>query len=258
MVRAYRYFLPGYTWHLTQRCHKREFLLKFARDRRRWRQWLFQAKQRYGLRVLNYMVTSNHIHLLVYDDGRKNVIPRSMQLISGRVGQEYNQRKSRNGSFWGDRYHATAIESGLHLMRCLVYLDLNMVRAGIVKHPSEWECSGYHELQNIPERKRIIDYTCLIKLLELNSHNELKTTHQNLIHEALNTGDLIREEIWTESLAVGSQSFVEDIKRKLGVRGQYRPVSEEKGSWEIREETYTNRDDFNPKISRLRHKKGGK
>ena len=29
-----------------------------------------------------------------------------------------------------------------------------MVRAGIVKHPSEWECSGCHELQNIPERKR--------------------------------------------------------------------------------------------------------
>lgn len=110
MVRAYRYFLPGYTWHLTQRCHKREFLLKFARDRRRWRKWLFQAKKRYGLRVLNYMVTSNHIHLLVYDDGRKNVIPRSMQLISGRVGQEYNQRKSRDGSFWGDRYHATVVE----------------------------------------------------------------------------------------------------------------------------------------------------
>lgn len=82
MVRANRYFLPGYTWHLTQRCHKREFLLKFARDRRRWRQWLFKAKQRYGLHVLNYMVTSNNIHLLVFDDGGENVIPRSIQLIS--------------------------------------------------------------------------------------------------------------------------------------------------------------------------------
>jgi hypothetical protein len=33
---------------------------------------------------------------------------------------------------------------------------------------------------------------------------------------------------------------------------------EKKGLWEIWEETYTNRDDFDPKISRLRHKKGGK
>ena len=130
-------------------------------------------------------------------------------------------------------------------------LLLNMVRAGIVKHPSEWECSGYHELQNIPERKRIIDYTCLIKLLELNSYNELKTTHQNLIHEALNTENLIREEIWTKSLAVGSQAFVEDIKRKLGVRGQYRLVSKKKGLWEIREETYIKRHDLDPRSSLL-------
>jgi putative transposase len=27
MPRANRYFLPGYVWHITHRCHKREFLL---------------------------------------------------------------------------------------------------------------------------------------------------------------------------------------------------------------------------------------
>jgi len=64
MARAKRHFLPGHVWHITHRCHKKEFLLKFARDRRRWLQWLFEAKKRYGIRILNYMVTSNHIHLL--------------------------------------------------------------------------------------------------------------------------------------------------------------------------------------------------
>jgi hypothetical protein len=33
MPRANRYHLPGHAWHLTHRCHQREFLLKFARDR---------------------------------------------------------------------------------------------------------------------------------------------------------------------------------------------------------------------------------
>ena len=33
---------------------------------------------------------------------------------------------------------------------------------------------------------------------------------------------------------------------------------EEKGLWEIWEESYTKQDDSYPKISRLRHKKGGK
>jgi putative transposase len=59
------------------------------------------------------MVTSNHIHLLVFDGGERDVIPKSIQLVAGRTGQEYNQRKNRNGAFWEDRYHATAVSSDL-------------------------------------------------------------------------------------------------------------------------------------------------
>ena len=62
MARANRHYIPGYIWHITQRCHKKEFLLKFVRDRRCWIEWLFEARKRYGLRVLNHMVTSNHVH----------------------------------------------------------------------------------------------------------------------------------------------------------------------------------------------------
>lgn len=97
MRRAYRYFLPGYVWHITHRCHQRKFLLKFARDRQRYLHWVFEAKNRYGLSVLNYVVTSNHIHLLVKDTGAK-VIAESMQLIPGRTAQETNQRKDRQGA----------------------------------------------------------------------------------------------------------------------------------------------------------------
>jgi len=74
MARAKRHYIPGQIWHITHRCHKREFLLKFAKDRRRWLQWLFEARRRYGLSVLNYTVTSNHIHLLVADDKSRGVI----------------------------------------------------------------------------------------------------------------------------------------------------------------------------------------
>jgi putative transposase len=64
MPRANRHYIPGYVWHITHRCHKKEFLLKFARDRRRWLRWLFEARKRYGFSVLNYTVASNHVHLL--------------------------------------------------------------------------------------------------------------------------------------------------------------------------------------------------
>jgi putative transposase len=58
-------------------------------------------------------------------------------MIAGRTAHEFNQRKNRKGAYWEDRYHATAVEANRYLVQCLVYIDLNMVRAGVVKHPSE-------------------------------------------------------------------------------------------------------------------------
>ena len=54
---------------VTHRCHQKESHLKFTKDRKSWRYWLYEAKNRYGLCILDYIVTSNHIHLLVQDNG---------------------------------------------------------------------------------------------------------------------------------------------------------------------------------------------
>jgi len=78
---------------------QRTFLFRFARERRRYLHWLFEARKRFGLCVLDYIVTSNHVHLLIKDTG-SNVIAESMQLIAGRTAQEYNERKARHGAFW--------------------------------------------------------------------------------------------------------------------------------------------------------------
>ena len=85
MPRANRHYIPGYVWHITHRCHKKEFLLKFDRDRHRWIKWLFEAKKRYGLSILNYMVTSNHIHLMVSDKVDRDTIPKSINSRSDRA-----------------------------------------------------------------------------------------------------------------------------------------------------------------------------
>jgi len=224
MSRAKRHFLPGYAWHITHRCHKREFLLKFDRDRRSWISWLFEAKKRYRLRVLDYMATSNHVHLLVSDNGKRDAIPRSMQLIAGRTAQEFNQRKKRKGAFWEDRYHATAVETNHHLIACLTYIDLNMVRAGVVAHPSEWPSSGYAELRQPRERYSIIDHRTLMDLLKIPSIEELQRLHEGWIDGALARGELVRESKWTESVAVGSRDFVAGIKNKLGARVKGRRI----------------------------------
>ena len=212
MARAKRHFIPGYIWHITHRCHKREFLLKFSKDRHRYLQWLYQAKKKYKLTILNYMLTSNHVHLLVVDTGKRDVIPKSMQLVAGRTGQEYNQRKNRKGAYWEDRYHATAVESEEHLVRCMVYIDTNMVRAGVVSHPSQWSFSGYNEIQEPRKKNILIDYEKLRLLIGSDSYDNLKSSHRGWVEEYLGNGAESRQDEWTASIAVGSESCVEKVR----------------------------------------------
>jgi putative transposase len=235
MARANRHYIPGYIWHITHRCHKKEFLLKFARDRRRYLQWVFEAKKRYGLRLLGYAVTSNHVHLLVRDNGRRAVIPKSIQLIAGRTGQEFNKRKSRNGAYWEDRYHATAVEADKHLFQCLVYIDLNMVRAGVVEHPSAWEFCGYNEILTPRQRYALIDYDGLRNLLNFDSMQDLAVTYRGWIEKSLGGGNSLRDGKWTESVAVGSEAFVTAAKETLGAKGEGRAVIRGDGNYELRE-----------------------
>ena len=234
MARANRHHLPGYVWHITHRCHKKEFLLKFEKDKKRWTTWLFEAKKRFGLCVLNYTVTSNHIHLLVHD-GKKDVIPKSMQLIAGRTGRDYNIRKNRKGAFWEDRYHATAVKTDAHLIRCMAYIDLNMVRAGVVQHPSEWEFGGYTEIQNSKQRYTVINRRKLSNLLGIKNDAYLLESHRQWVEEVLKNGSNKRDAKWTESVAVGDKKFVSDTKAKLGAKAVGRKVSGENGNYELRE-----------------------
>lgn len=214
MPRAHRHFLPGFVWHLTHRCHQREFLLRFKKDRRRWCHWLYQARKRYGLCILNYVVTSNHIHLLVLDQGHGE-IARSMQLVAGRTAQEFNRRKNRKGAFWEDRYFATAVQCDSHLARCLVYIDLNMVRAGVVQHPAEWSQGGFLEIQVPPKRYRLIDLNRLASLLGLPGVRHLQSAHRQWVTQSLPTVGSKREAKWTEAIAVGQRGFLEDVRSVL-------------------------------------------
>ncbi len=216
MPRANRVFCPGLVWHITHRCHQRQFLLRFAMDRRRWRHWLYVAQRRYGLCVLNYIATSNHIHLLVRDRGLGEIAA-SMQLVASRTAQEYNQRKSRHGAFWADRYHATAVQEDDHLARCMTYIDLNMVRAGVVQHPDDWDVTGYSEIQRPWKRKGIIDFDALCELLDTESTDQLARRMKRAAEAGIGTTS--RDAGWSESVGIGDETFLIDLRTRLGPRG---------------------------------------
>jgi putative transposase len=63
-----------------------------------------------------------------------------------------------------------------------------------------------------------------MELLGISDGNELSLCHRNWVEEALKTEERKRETRWSESIAVGSLSFVEQVKSDLGSRGFGRQI----------------------------------
>lgn len=234
MPRAHRIFLPGHVWHITERCHEQQFLLADVRDRRRWQYWLWESTCRYGLTVLDYNVTSNHVHLLVRDRGCGEIAA-SMRLIAGRTAQEFNRRQERRGAFWQGRYHATCVDHETYLLRCLTYVDLNMVRAGVVSHPRDWETSGYRELQELSRTRSIIDVDALCELVGVRHPDALREAHYGWVEDALARNlQRCREEHWSNAIAVGGSEFVEAFMRQSGRAATHRRIAGIDGGFVVR------------------------
>ncbi len=134
--------------------------------------------------------------------------------------------RARKGAYWEDRYHATAVESGEHLARCMVYIDTNMVRAGVVSHPSMWSFCGYNEIQERRRKNILIDYDRFQWLIGSGSYDQLRSNHRGWIDEYLGNGAKGRQDEWTDSIAVGGKPFIEKVKALLSFKTNGREVLE--------------------------------
>lgn len=69
-----------------------------------------------------------------------------MKLLKQRFTQWYNGRTGRKGTLWEDRFKSVVVEgAGQALVGMAAYIDLNPVRAGLVKDPKDYRWSGYGE-----------------------------------------------------------------------------------------------------------------
>lgn len=217
MPRRRRGWHLGGTYHLTHRCHEKNFLFKFKKYRSLYLEYLHDAVKRYKLSVLDYIVTSNHIHLLVYVSRGVN-ISRAIQYVHGRIGQSFNHSKDREGAFWKDRFHATRIQDGKHLCSCLFYIDLNMVRAGEIDNPFNWEHAGCQEYFYIKERKKTVDTARLLKCLGMRDMDGFRKWYSLTLENYLKQIDLKREDFWSKAIAVGDIDWLEKIKNSENIK----------------------------------------
>jgi len=66
-----------------------------------------------------------------------------MQLIGQRYAQYFNKRYQRTGSLWEGRYKSSLVDTEHYLLCCYRYIEMNPVRAGIVRHPKDYPYSSF-------------------------------------------------------------------------------------------------------------------
>lgn len=88
------------------------------------------------------MLMTNHVHLLITPLATGST-GRMMQTLGRYYVQYFNFTYQRTGTLWEGRYKATLIDSEAYLLTCMRYIELNPVRADMVKHPADYPWSSY-------------------------------------------------------------------------------------------------------------------
>lgn len=211
MARRPRTVIPGVPHHVTQRGNNRQTVFCSDYDRQDYLGLLRQRAERDGLRILGYCLMSNHTHLVAVP-----LRPDSLARVLGQTHSQYaiarNKFGGRTGHLWQNRFYSCPLDRP-HLIRALRYVELNPVRAGLVRAAWEWRWSS---------ALAHVDDSVLDPLLDPGPEWlgawDYRDWRASL---ALGSNDSDRETIRRATLAgepLGSSEFVRDLERRAGRR----------------------------------------
>lgn len=73
------------------------------------------------------------------------------------------------------------------------------------------------------------------KLSGFSDLRDFQTAHRQWAEQGLENGLAVRDDCWSESIAVGSLAFIDKVKSELGVKAMHRDVIEADGSYALRD-----------------------
>jgi len=76
---------------------------------------------------------------------RMHSLSEFMKTLLQRFTRWFNRTQERSGTLWEQRYKSVIVESGTAARTMAAYIDLNPVRAGMVKDPADYRWSSYGE-----------------------------------------------------------------------------------------------------------------
>lgn len=227
MPRYARLFVPGIPAHIVQRGHDRDVVFIEQGDRQYYLDNLVEAKDRYDIDVHAFCLMTNHVHLLISPGPEAATISEFMRVLAARQTRHINKRGNRTGTLWEGRFKASLVDTSSYVLACYRYIELNPVRAGMVRHPAEYEWSSYRHNAGIEQSDWLNEHPEMCAL-----SSELRT--RQMAYAKFVGADIRDEECGVIRTALqrnqltGNDRFRKELERRTGRRlstaGPGRPV----------------------------------
>ncbi len=131
---------PGVPHHVTQRGNRRQQVFFSDGDYAAYKELLAEGCHAARVEVLAWCLMPNHVHLILVpkdEDGLRAALAEAHRRYTRLV----NFREGWRGYLWQGRFASVPMDDA-YLMTCLRYVELNPVRAGLVRRARDWRWSS--------------------------------------------------------------------------------------------------------------------
>ena len=216
MARLPRLSVPGYPHHIIQRGNNRQAIFSSTADYMLLLALLKENAQKFGVAVHAYVLMTNHFHILATPE-QLNSLPLMMQAVGRSYVRYFNDAQHRSGTLWEGRYRSTLIQTDRYLLTCMAYLDLNPVRAGLVRQAKEYEWSSHRHYIGQRADKLITPHPLFWALG--NTPFSREAAYADLVDVGITSAqhsDLTRSVL--SGWALGDEDFIGDLQKRTSRR----------------------------------------
>ena len=212
MARLPRLSVPGYPHHIIQRGNNRQAIFASTADYMLLLALLKENAQKFGIAVHAYVLMTNHFHLLATPE-QSDGLPLMMQAVGRSYVRYFNDAQHRSGTLWEGRYRSTLIQTDRYLLTCMAYLDLNPVRAGLVRQAKDYEWSSHRHYIGQRADKLVTPHPLVWTLG--NTPFSREAAYADLVDGGITSaqqGDLTRSVL--SGWALGDEDFVAELQKR--------------------------------------------
>lgn len=128
-------------YHIVCRGNNQRRIFRGVRDYRKFLEIIEEVKKQFPFYLYSYNLLPNHYHLEI--ETIDVPISKIMHRINFLYVKYFHHRHHTSGHLFQDRFHSSLINKESYFWEAPRYIDLNAVRAGLVKQPKDYKWSSY-------------------------------------------------------------------------------------------------------------------